>query len=220
MEFQQRLSVLVFDLRPDLRVEFGCVEPTGGLGHRLEGVVDRVHDAVLAERVQCAAQRLVGERAGGRDPDVAPDQLRRRQFGSVISERAGPLIQAPQEERQRLAHVPQDDPHPREPVEHPAEYQAQRVRRGLGRPAPRRPAQLGAASLAGWQRRGVSGVQVDRDKTGVLLVTAAAGGVGSMVTQLAGALTSLTVVGTASLARVRCRCRLSMASSIWSLVPK
>jgi NADPH:quinone reductase-like Zn-dependent oxidoreductase len=57
------------------------------------------------------------------------------------------------------------------------------------------------------------------EKTGVLLVTAA-GGVGSMVTQLAGALTSLTVVGTASLASVRCRCRLSMASSIWSLVPK
>jgi zinc-binding alcohol dehydrogenase family protein len=36
------------------------------------------------------------------------------------------------------------------------------------------------------------------EQTGVLLVTAAAGGVGAMVTQLAGALTSLTVVGTAS----------------------
>jgi hypothetical protein len=36
------------------------------------------------------------------------------------------------------------------------------------------------------------------EKTGVLLVTAAAGGVGAMVTQLAGALTSVTVVGTAS----------------------
>ncbi|MEU9350786.1 zinc-binding alcohol dehydrogenase family protein [Streptomyces griseoloalbus] len=36
------------------------------------------------------------------------------------------------------------------------------------------------------------------DKTGTLLVTAAAGGVGAMVAQLARALTSLTVIGTAS----------------------
>ncbi|MGC0379687.1 zinc-binding alcohol dehydrogenase family protein [Streptomyces sp. SAI-229] len=36
------------------------------------------------------------------------------------------------------------------------------------------------------------------NQTGALLVTAAAGGVGSMVTQLAHALTSLTVIGTAS----------------------
>ncbi|MEU6745480.1 zinc-binding alcohol dehydrogenase family protein [Spirillospora sp. NPDC046719] len=36
------------------------------------------------------------------------------------------------------------------------------------------------------------------DRTGTLLVTGAAGGVGAMVTQLAGALTGLTVIGTAS----------------------
>jgi len=63
VEFQQRLGVLVFDLRADVRVELGCVEPFGGLGHRLEGVVDRVHDVVLAECVEDAAQRFVGESA-------------------------------------------------------------------------------------------------------------------------------------------------------------
>jgi hypothetical protein len=30
VEFQQRLGVEVFDLRADVRVEFGCVEPFGG----------------------------------------------------------------------------------------------------------------------------------------------------------------------------------------------
>ena len=38
----------------------------------------------------------------------------------------------------------------------------------------------------------------DTQRTGTLLVTAAAGGVGSIVTQLASALTGLTVIGTAS----------------------
>jgi hypothetical protein len=73
----QRLSVLVFDLRADLRVKFGRVEPSGGLGHRPERVVDRVHDVVLADCVEGAAQRLAGEGASGRDPDsVSPNTVK------------------------------------------------------------------------------------------------------------------------------------------------
>jgi zinc-binding alcohol dehydrogenase family protein len=41
-------------------------------------------------------------------------------------------------------------------------------------------------------------LRLNRDSTGTLLVVAAAGGVGSMVTQLAAAGTALTVIGTAS----------------------
>jgi zinc-binding alcohol dehydrogenase family protein len=61
-------------------------------------------------------------------------------------------------------------------------------------------AALPLTSLTAWEglfeRLGLSDGGVQR--TGALLVTAAAGGVGSMVAQLARALTGLTVIGTAS----------------------
>ncbi|GAA2253565.1 NADPH:quinone reductase [Streptomyces ruber] len=61
-------------------------------------------------------------------------------------------------------------------------------------------AALPLTSLTAWEglfeRLGLH--QGALEKTGTLLVTAAAGGVGAMVSQLARALTSLTVVGTAS----------------------
>ena len=61
-------------------------------------------------------------------------------------------------------------------------------------------AALPLTSLTAWEglfeRLGLSDGGVQR--TGVLLVTAAAGGVGSMVVQLARVLTGLTVIGTAS----------------------
>lgn len=61
-------------------------------------------------------------------------------------------------------------------------------------------AALPLTSLTAWEglfeRLGLRDGGVER--TGTLLVTAAAGGVGSIVTQLANALTGLTVVGTAS----------------------
>ncbi|MEV5894377.1 zinc-binding alcohol dehydrogenase family protein [Nonomuraea fuscirosea] len=61
-------------------------------------------------------------------------------------------------------------------------------------------AALPLTSLTAWEglfeRLGLRHAPLER--TGALLVTAAAGGVGSMVVQLAGALTSLTVIGTAS----------------------
>lgn len=61
-------------------------------------------------------------------------------------------------------------------------------------------AALPLTSLTAWEgmfeRLGLHDGALDR--TGTLLVTAAAGGVGAMVAQLARALTSLTVVGTAS----------------------
>ncbi|MFI8192061.1 zinc-binding alcohol dehydrogenase family protein [Streptomyces sp. NPDC085946] len=61
-------------------------------------------------------------------------------------------------------------------------------------------AALPLTSLTAWEglfeRLGLHDGALDR--TGTLLVTAAAGGVGSMVAQLARALTSLTVIGTAS----------------------
>ncbi|MFQ6144456.1 zinc-binding alcohol dehydrogenase family protein [Streptomyces seoulensis] len=72
----------------------------------------------------------------------------------------------------------------------------------------RKPATLGFAeaaalpltSLTAWEglfeRLGLHREPLQR--TGALLVTAAAGGVGAMVSQLASALTSLTVIGTAS----------------------
>jgi zinc-binding alcohol dehydrogenase family protein len=44
-------------------------------------------------------------------------------------------------------------------------------------------------------------MRIDRQKSGTLLVIAAAGGVGSVLVQLARQLTQLTVVGTASLAK-------------------
>jgi zinc-binding alcohol dehydrogenase family protein len=61
-------------------------------------------------------------------------------------------------------------------------------------------AALPLTSLTAWEglfeRAGLRDGGIER--TGVLLVTAAAGGVGSMVCQLARALTGLTVIGTAS----------------------
>ncbi|WP_225850730.1 zinc-binding alcohol dehydrogenase family protein [Streptomyces sp. HPF1205] len=61
-------------------------------------------------------------------------------------------------------------------------------------------AALPLTSLTAWEglfeRLGLRDGGVER--TGTLLVTAAAGGVGSIVTQLANALTGLTVIGTAS----------------------
>lgn len=51
----------------------------------------------------------------------------------------------------------------REPLEHPAEYDAQRARRGPGCPAPGGIHELVAARQAGRPGRGISGVQVDRD---------------------------------------------------------
>ncbi|MEV5502007.1 zinc-binding alcohol dehydrogenase family protein [Nonomuraea fuscirosea] len=61
-------------------------------------------------------------------------------------------------------------------------------------------AALPLTSLTAWEglfeRLGLRRASLER--AGALLVTAAAGGVGSMVVQLAGALTALTVIGTAS----------------------
>ncbi|QGV82399.1 zinc-binding alcohol dehydrogenase family protein [Streptomyces ficellus] len=61
-------------------------------------------------------------------------------------------------------------------------------------------AALPLTSLTAWEglfeRLGLQ--EGDRESSGTLLVTAAAGGVGAMVAQLARALTGLTVVGTAS----------------------
>ncbi|MFD4906033.1 zinc-binding alcohol dehydrogenase family protein [Kitasatospora purpeofusca] len=61
-------------------------------------------------------------------------------------------------------------------------------------------AALPLTALTAWEglfeRLGLAAVAPDR--SGILLVTAAAGGVGAMVSQLARALTGLTVVGTAS----------------------
>ncbi|MEV4457324.1 zinc-binding alcohol dehydrogenase family protein [Microbispora sp. NPDC049633] len=65
-------------------------------------------------------------------------------------------------------------------------------------------AALPLTSLTAWEglfeRLGLRGDALphDADQTGTLLVTAAAGGVGSIVVQLARALTGLTVIGTAS----------------------
>ena len=108
-----------------------------GLLRLLERIVGREHDALVAERRDGAVERLGRAHAGRGDLDVRLDVVRHRVLQpDVVEVGPGAAVEAPQQERQGLAHMAEADARLREAVEHAAEDQPQRVRAGFEGPLP------------------------------------------------------------------------------------
>ena len=120
------------------------IEKLARLLRRLEGIIGGEHHAVLAERGERAVERLGRAHARRRHHDILLDVLRRR-LGELDAVELRPAVEAPEQERQRLAEMAEHQLGAREAVEQAAEHQPQGVRAGLKSPFPGGAAQAGDA---------------------------------------------------------------------------
>ena len=100
-----------------------------------ERPVDREQDAVDAHLLHAAHQRRIGEVAAGGDPEVVAEHVAEADRLRCARPRDG-VIDAPHQERQRLAEMAEDDLELRMLLEHAGQHHADRRRRGLHREAP------------------------------------------------------------------------------------
>src|SRR5262249_53278202 len=88
----------------------------------------------------------------------------RRTLGELdrIEVRTGAAVEAPEQERERLAEMAEREPRTREAIEHASKHQPQGVGAGLEGPLPRRPPQALVAVEHGSGRDRIGGVEVDK----------------------------------------------------------
>src|SRR5919109_2817198 len=104
------------------------IEPVCGLAHVLEGVIDRVQDAIDTNFGNNIGKRLRAEVTAGRDVEVLPQIVRHRQLrpGS-LRQFGNSMIHSPDADWQSFAEMAENNLEPRIFVEEATSYQAQGV---------------------------------------------------------------------------------------------
>src|SRR5882724_10021722 len=102
----------------DERVPAPSMFASRGFFDLFEGVVGGEHDAVVAERIDRAVQRLGGAHARGRHYHVL-FHVFRRALGELdrIEVRPGTAVETPEQERQGFAQMAEPEPRAREAIE-------------------------------------------------------------------------------------------------------
>ena len=108
-----------------------------------------------------AVKRLGRAHAGRRDDNVLFDVFGRR-LGKLHAIKLGAAVEAPQQERQRLAEMAEHHLGAGKAIEQSAEHQPQRVRAGLKAPLPGGAAQAVDAFQRGRRRNRIGRMDIDR----------------------------------------------------------
>src|SRR5271169_205560 len=119
-ELEQPPRIGAADLDAVILADRAGVEPKGGVIDILERPVGREHDPVAADFGERVHQRGRMELAGSRDMEIGAEIFAHALLGRIIVPVRNPgigIVDAPQRERQVLAHMAENDLQPRMRIE-------------------------------------------------------------------------------------------------------